>query len=188
MAKKYTYALVIVDMQNAYFNNEVLEERRHELIRACNELIAGANDHAVPIFYATTLHKKDRSTWTLNMLEDGKGYLFEGEEDVDVVEGLDLRGANEIIKTRDSTFFRTSLAQELLQQKIDTIVLAGVSTHTCIFQTAADAYAHNFRVILASEAIATHDPGFHRITINLLNQEYRQRAKTNHEIISQLSQ
>lgn len=170
-------ALVIVDMQKAYFRNEALEARRSELIAACNSLIERAVQANVPVFHAITKHKRDRSTWTLNMLEDGEGYLFESEKDSEVVDGLHVEGVTEVIKTRDSAFFDTTLLEELRSRNIQTIVLAGVSTHTCIFQTAADAYAHNLRVILATDAIASHDPSLHQAALDLLRQEYRQSIK-----------
>lgn len=181
-------ALVIVDMQKAYFRNQALEARRSALIAACNELAERAVSCGLPVFNIVTKHKKDRSTWTLNMLDDKQGYLFEGDEDSEVVDGLYVENAIKIIKTRDSAFFDTTLLDELHQRDIGTLVLAGVSTHTCIFQTAADAYAHNLRVVLAGEAIATHDPGLHQFAVDLLHQEYRQPMKQNKEIFTRIFQ
>ena len=164
----------------------MLFRSREELTRACNELILQAVQIDALVFSVVTKHKKDRSTWTLNMLDDGEGYLFEGEGDVELVEGLRLQDVLEIVKTRDSAFFDTRLAEELKHRNIETIVLAGVSTHTCIFQTAADAYAHNVRVVLAEDAIASHDPQLHTVALDLLKQEYRQSTLSNKDIISTL--
>lgn len=179
-------ALVIVDMQKAYFRNEALEVKREELTTACNQLIELAVKSGTPVFNVVTQHKKDRSTWTLNMIEDGEGYLFEDEGDSDVVEGLRTEGAVRIVKTRDSAFFDTMLFDQLRQRQVEKIVLAGVSTHTCIFQTAADAYAHNIQVVLADEAIATHDPSRHKDALGLLGQEYRQPTKSTADIAAAL--
>lgn len=179
-------ALVIVDMQQAYFHNDALEARREQLTRACNDLIEQAGQRNIPVFNTVTKHKEDRSTWTLNMLDDGEGYLFEGTADVEVVEGLRTMGAIEIVKTRDSAFFETGLFDELRRRNVETIIIAGVSTHTCVFQTAADAYAHDLRVLLASEAIASHDPSLHQVTLDLLEREYRQAAKKNVTIFARV--
>ena len=180
-------ALMIVDMQKAYFNNDALEAKRVELTEACDELIICARKHDVPVVNIITKHKNDGSTWTLNMREDEQGYLFEDHEDSEVVDGLDIEDAVKVVKTRDSAFYSTGLAEMLHQQGIDTIILAGVSTHTCIFQTAADAYASDLKVILARDAIASHDPKFHDIALEMLTTEYRQPNLSNPRIIELMS-
>lgn len=179
-------ALVIVDMQKAYFRNDALEAARDELTSTCNELIDQARRRDIPVFNVVTKHARDRSTWTLNMLDDGEGYLFEDDEDVEVVDGLQIEKAIEVVKTRDSAFFDTTLYEELKQRNIETVVIAGVSTHTCIFQTAADAYAHNLRVVLAGDAIASHEPSLHQGALDLLWQEYRQPTKPSAAIFEQV--
>lgn len=180
-------ALVIIDMQKAYFNNDALEVKRETLTTACNELTANAKANDIPVFSVVTKHQKDGSTWTLNMIDDRAGYLFTGETDSEVVEGLDVTGAVTIVKTRDSAFYETELLEQLRQRDIETVVLAGVSTHTCVFQTAADAYARNIRVILARDAIASHDPGRHDSALDVLETEYRQASIANPKIAALMS-
>ena len=180
-------ALVIIDMQNAYFNNDALAKQKSELMERINELIDTATKQSVPVFNVVTEHERDRSTWTLNMLDDGAGYLCRDDADSETVAGLDVGNARTIIKTRDSAFFGTDFADQLAKNDIDSLVICGVSTHGCIMQTAADAYAHNLRVILAREAIATHDPTYHETTLALLVQEYRQELLSNNEILNRMT-
>lgn len=168
-------ALIVVDMQKAYFANEALERQRERLTATCNQLITSALDHAVPVFLLRTEHTRTRETWTLNMLDDDQGYLFAGDDDAAYVDGLETRGCTEVVKTRDSGFWQTDLLARLRQLSVDTVVLAGVSTHTCVAQTAADAYSANLRVELAVDAIATHDPKYHDAMLELLESEYRMK-------------
>lgn len=181
-----TNAMLIIDMQRAYFRNDELASRKNELVDRANQLIDAANHRQVPVYNVTTAHKRDRSTWTLNMLEDGEGYLFENDEDTQVVDGLSVNRAEPIVKTRDSAFFGTDLAKRLREQGVDTVIMLGVSTHGCIAQTAADAYAENFKVVLARDAIASHDMSFHEPTFRLLEQEYRQNVLSNNEVLELL--
>lgn len=180
------YALLIIDMQNAYFNNEALEQKRTELTVACNKLISAAGQRNIPVFNVVTEHKRDRSTWTLNMLEDGQGYLFEGDDDAANIDGLKLDSAMRVAKTRDSAFYDTTLHALLHDKDIDTVILVGVSTHTCMMQTAADAYAHNYKVLIAKDAVATHAPAFHENALALLKKEYRQDVYESIELIERL--
>ena len=166
-------ALVIVDMQRAYFEDELLASRRAELVEACNRLITNATQHGCPVYCARTQHTRDRSTWTLNMIDDGQGFAFAGQDDAQFVEGLKVASATEIIKTRDSAFWATPLLDQLRSQGINTLVLAGVSTHLCIANTAIDAYSANIRVELAVDAIASHKPDLHDQFLSFLHDEYR---------------
>lgn len=168
-------AVLLIDLQSAYFNNVALENCRAELVEKTNEIITIARHHDLPIFNVKTEHQKDMTTWTLNMLDDQRGYLFTGSDDAKNIAGLNVEDSIEVIKTRDSAFYDTHLVGMLKNHHLNTLIVCGVSTHTCVFQTAADAYAANFRIILASEAIATHQPKYHKNALTILETEYRQR-------------
>lgn len=166
-------ALLIVDMQKSFFETKPLSSRKAELVDACNRLIDAARSHGQPIIFARTVHQADRSTWTLNMLDDDKGFLLAGQGETDYLDGLKVSSAPEVIKTRDSAFWQTSLLDYLRQHNIGSIVLAGVSTHQCIAQTAVDGYNANLRVELAVEAIDTDRPAMHKLFLDILENEYR---------------
>lgn len=166
-------ALIIIDMQRAFFEQEPLLGQRVRLVEACNGLIRSAREHDMPVITLRTMHSHLRDTWTLNMLDDDRGFLFADDEDSSYLEGLDISGAHEIIKTRDSGFWGTKLEQYLREHDIDMVVLAGVSTHLCIYQTAQDAYNLNLRVELAADAIASERPELHDTFMDLLQQHYR---------------
>lgn len=44
----------------------------------------------MPVINVRTEHKRDRSTWTLNMLADNKGFAFEGDLDAQYLPVLDM--------------------------------------------------------------------------------------------------
>lgn len=175
-------ALLIVDLQNAYFNNDALRDCQATLLEKTNELIAMCLENNLPIFTIRTEHSHDLATWTLNMLDDKQGYLFKDDNDSQSIPGLHLDQTIEVLKTRDSSFHDTTLSAMLKNHAIETLILCGVSTHTCIAQTAADAYAQNFRVLLAEEAIASHKPEFHHVALTMLQTEYRQQVVRHSEL------
>ncbi len=175
-------AVLVIDMQNAYFEDPGLAVHREKTTSACNALIAAATSHGSPVLLVRTEHERDRSTWTLNMLDDRQGFIFRGSPQADFVPGLLTSGLPQLSKTRDSSFIGTDLLWRLRNWQVDTLVLAGVSAHNCIAQTAADAFAHNFRVVHAVEAIAGEDPGLQALTQELLAREYRQKMLAHGEI------
>lgn len=182
-----TTTLLVIDMQNAYFNNSALEREQEKLIKMCNELLAHAQKSNWPIYVIRTVHNRDKSTWTLNMLDDGSGYLHEDSTDSALVDGLRMEHAVQMTKTRDSAFFDTDLLTHLHAHGVESVVICGVSTHSCVMLTAADAYAANLRVTLAQDAIYSHDPTYHDSTFTMLHQEYRQKILTNKAIITGLN-
>src|SRR5688572_13746474 len=107
------YAVAVIDMQKAYFDAGDLQGQEANLVSAANQLIDTAVRNGVPVFNIVTLHEHDRSTWTLNMLDDNQGYLFKGDDGAEPVEGLRLDEAMTLTKTRDSAFFQTPLAMQL---------------------------------------------------------------------------
>lgn len=169
----FTTALLVVDLQVAYFSASPLDALADRLVARTNDLTCWARAQQVPIIGIRTEHRHDRSTWTLSMLDDDAGFLLAGEPDAQNLPGLDLGGATEVVKTRDSAFFKTDLRRRLAERDVEHVILCGVSTHTCVAATAADAYAHNLRVTFAEDAIASHRPDLHEPTLNLLCEEFR---------------
>lgn len=164
-------ALVLVDLQNAYFADEPLRARRREMVESARTLTTWARASGMLVVNLRTEHRRDGSTWTLNMAEDRQGFAFTGDEDSLPLDGLDLDGVVDVVKTRDDGFLGTQLRAVL--DGIGTLVLAGVSTHTCVAATAAHAYAQDMSVVLVHDAIASHRPELHRSTLAVLSDEYR---------------
>lgn len=169
-------ALLIIDMQKAFFEDDNLGKQQDRLVQACNTAIADARDAGAPVYVIRTEHQRDKSTWTVSMLDDDQGFLFAGTEQAEPVDGLNIDGYPELVKTRDSAFFGTDLLQRLRNLGVDTVVLAGVATHNCVAQTAADAYANNLRVVYATDAIGSTNEEYARDVLTVLVDEYRQKA------------
>ncbi|MEI5674850.1 MULTISPECIES: cysteine hydrolase family protein [unclassified Nocardioides] len=180
------HALVVVDMQRDFFNDSELARCRDDLVAACNRLIDAALDIGAPVFDVRTVHRADRSTWSLNMHEDGAGMTVEGTAGVERVAGLH-EGTEIIHKTRDSAFHRTALADRLRELGSDIVLLCGVSTESCIAATATDAYAHDLRVIHVADAEASIDWNLHERTLALLHDQYRQPRASTDEVLASLT-
>ncbi|KRE79449.1 cysteine hydrolase family protein [Arthrobacter sp. Soil763] len=169
-------AVLIIDMQNAFFEDPALQSQREAVAAACNRLIAAARDSGANVLLVKTEHEKDKSTWTLNMLDDDQGFIFRGTQQAEFVPGLTTESLPQLVKTRDSAFLGTDLAWRLRNWDVETLVLAGISTHNCIVQTAADAFAHNIRVVYADEATASENAEASAAAQEILCREYRQRV------------
>jgi nicotinamidase-related amidase len=175
-------AALIIDMQNAFFENPVLAERQEQLVAACNELVDQVEAAGGKVLLVKTEHERDKSTWTLSMLDDDQGFIFRGSEQADFVPELRTEDLPCLAKTRDSAFMGTDVLLRLRNWGVDQIILAGVSAHNCIAQTAADAFANNIRVAYAREAIGSEDHGSAEAMLSILSKEYRQAVLTGPQV------
>lgn len=178
-----TDALVVIDLQRDYFVDAELERCRADLVDAVNRLAAAATAAGVAVVEVRTEHHPDGSTWTLTMREDGRGPAIAGTSGADPVPGLDLGAATRVVKTRDSAFFATDLADVLRRLGVDHVVLAGVSTESCVAATAVDAFAHDVRVTIVSDATASIERRLHEESLTRLARQYRQQVATLDDVV-----
>lgn len=181
-------ALLLLDLQNAFFDEAGLAQHQDILEAAANRLSEAARAADVPVIIISTEHSRDESTWTLNMLSAGEGFLFHGDEGTQVIPGVNTEGATQMEKTRDSAFFGTDLDLRLKNLEVSRIVLAGVSTHGCIAQTTRDAYSHNLRVTLVTDAVADTDHGYHHSQLERLESDRQATLSTVDEILEHWKQ
>lgn len=168
MTSRPADALLLIDLQEAFFAGPGLAGARTAVVAAVGSLAAAARGADVPIFLISTEHSRDRSTWTLSMLEDDEGFLFHGDPATDVIAELDTTGMTRLEKTRDSAWFGTDLLLRMHNLAVSRVVIAGVSTHACIAQTARDAYANNIRATIVEDAVADARPEHTRAVRDLL--------------------
>ncbi|WP_077488321.1 isochorismatase family protein [Sinomonas mesophila] len=92
----------------------------------------------------------------------------------------------QLVKHRDSAFAGTDLLQRLQTWGADAVLLAGVSTHLCLAQTAVDAYAYNLRAAFADEAMGADVPESADAMLAVVLEEYRQEKLTQPAAIARL--
>ena len=182
-----TAALLVIDMQNAFFEDPALAAQRERIASACNGLIAAAREARAPALIVRTEHERDGSTWTLSMLDDEQGFAFRGTEQAQLLPELDADGLPQLVKHRDSAFAGTDLLQRLRTWGTESVLLAGVSTHLCLAQTAVDAYALNLRAFYAEEAMGAEVPESAEAMLAVVLAEYRQEKLAQPEAIALLT-
>jgi biuret amidohydrolase len=72
-------------------------------------------------------------------------------------------------KKRYSAFYATELEFLLRGRAVDTVILAGINTTTCVLCTAFEATNRDFRVVIASDAVDSMDgEEMHRFALGLM--------------------
>ena len=92
---------------------------------------------------------------------DGEGYAYWHLNDIRPEDA-------QITKTRYSAFIQgaSSLEQCLRDRGIDTLLITGTATNVCCESSARDAMMLNFKVVMVSDALATHSDEEHNATLS----------------------
>lgn len=94
---------------------------------------------------------------------------LEGTPGVEIVDELRPLPSELVVDKRQySAFYETPLEHQLRQRGIDTLVVAGVTTHACVDSTVRDAYFRGFDIVIASDAVAAFEPELHASTLRTL--------------------
>jgi len=125
-------ALLIIDIQERILNVINNHER---IIENSLKLIKGFKILNIPIFY-TEQYPKGLGSTSTTLSEE-------------------LQGLSAIPKMSFSCFGAGNLFEQLLDNKITQVVVAGIEAHVCVQQTCFDLLANNFQVNIAADAVSS---------------------------------
>ena len=180
--------LLTIDLQKDFQKIFPLLKPRDLFERSVRQMVGFFRERGLPIIHLLTLHKEDKSTWTLHMKRDDFRICMEGTKGAEELEAVDRRAGETVIyKTRWSAFYGTDLQQQLRTPGYDTLVLAGFLSHACIRVTALDAYQRDYNVIIARDCVDTYDARHEQLTFDYLSR-YAARVLTNREIFRLLGE
>lgn len=159
-------AIIHIDMANAWTRpGHVFScENMETIVPACQALNQAARAKGVPVVYTTTAYEvtdpnrpSDMGLWVNKIPVET---LAVGTPEV----AIDDRIAPEtgelvITKKRASAFPGTSLQQFLTVNRIDTVIVTGVTAAGCVRHTVEDAIAEGFRPIVVREAVGDRVAG-----------------------------
>ena len=164
-------ALVVVDVCKAYVEpTSPLYAGVEDAAASVGRLVAGAREAGVPV------------VWTRVVFDAGKGLVFHRKVPSLAVFATDLgdfldeltpvAGERVIEKAHASAFFGTSLAADLRDDGVDTVVLCGFSTSGCVRASALDALQHDFIPLVVREACGDRDGRPHEQALFDLDNKY----------------
>lgn len=159
-------AIVHIDMANAWTRPGHAFTCNHmdTIIPACQQLNEAARSKGVPIIYTTTAYDvtepgkpSDMGLWVNKIPVE---LLEEGSEAVQIDDRIAPEPDDLVItKKRASGFPGTNLQQYLTVNRIDTVIITGVTAAGCVRHTVEDAIAEGFRPIVVREAVGDRVDG-----------------------------
>jgi ureidoacrylate peracid hydrolase len=172
-------ALLVIDMQNYFVKPGQQGEipLAREIVPNINRLAADLRrrgGHVVWIRNGTTNTRDSWSTFHECLMTPERMARRYAAMDIDG-DGYEYWHANDIrpedvqiTKTRYSAFIQGSSGVEpyLRDRGIDTLLITGTATNVCCESSARDAMMLNFKVVMVSDGLATHNDDEHNATLS----------------------
>ena len=144
-------------------------------IAVIRRLIDACHARQLPVFYSTNTRRADgfdAGSWrwkNSRELEDAEKEIAGNKI---VAEIAPSPQDVVIFKTKPSAFFGTPLLSFLLDLKVDTLMICGVSTSGCVRATVIDAFSNNLRVQVIEDACFDRSESSHAINLADMNAKY----------------
>ncbi|HEV7707712.1 MAG TPA: isochorismatase family protein [Asanoa sp.] len=163
-------AVLLIDMVRAYFQPDAeLYMGSRDCLDSAARVVAAARAGGVPVIYTRVAYGPGgidgglffKKVGALRHFVTGSGSDL-GEIMPDVApEPGDLV----ITKQYASAFFGTTLTATLAANRIDTLVICGVSTSGCVRATAVDAISYGYVPIVVRQGVGDRDPRPHEANL-----------------------
>ena len=162
------YAVIVVDMIKDNVGMHLSKNKSSEFVKIIpnlQRLLGECRRRKIPVVFAND------SFMVGDLLFSGrmKPHAIRGTSGVEVIEELGPEAGDTVLeKRRMSAFFKTDLDMTLRLWKVDTIVVAGISTPGCVYVTAMDGFAYDFKVVILEDCCAAHKPEIHETFMSLM--------------------
>ncbi len=170
-------ALLVVDFVRAYLvPGSPLHAGVEDARAAAERLLCAARRAGIPVMHTNVEYEPGgidggvffRKLPALASFERGRS-----PELAAFAEGLEPLVSEPVFtKQYASAFFGTKLAAALKSMKVDTLLMAGVSTSGCVRATAVDACQYGFVPLVVREAVGDRHPAPHEAALFDLQAKY----------------
>lgn len=95
-----------------------------------------------------------------------------------------VNGEFVVRKHRASAFHGTALVSELVDRRVDTVIVIGETTSGCVRASAVDAYSYGFHVVVVEDAV--FDRSYESHCINLFDLHHKYADVVSESLLSEL--
>jgi ureidoacrylate peracid hydrolase len=183
-------ALLLIDMQVDFASPDgAMGKEGHDLasamaaVRQAERLAEAARGAKVPLVFVRLITRPEDETDFLREWKERRGspgalLCREGTRGADFVGPRPAGGDYVVSKSRYSPFDGTRLDESLRAMGRDTLVVCGLTTECCIAAAVQDAFARDYHVFVAADAVAAYQPDLHAVTLLALELSFAQLALT----------
>lgn len=146
-------------------------------LRAALVAITGLfRELGLPIYYSRRddrSHPTYRGIWNLKL---GNADSFQYANDPRADQWPEAYGPRPedriVLKNKPSCFMETPLESFLRYDRVDTLVVVGISTSGCVRSAVTDAFSHNFRVVVVADACGDRSASAHKANLFDMDMKY----------------
>lgn len=161
-------ALILIDFARAYFDAGSPLFAGVEAARAsAARLHAAARAAGIPVIFTRVEYSADGHEGGIFFRKIAALQCFvTGNPLADFTpELMPLPGDRILTKHYPSAFFGTALASQLVAERIDTVIITGLSTSGCVRASAVDAMCHGFVPLVVTDAVGDRDAAVHQANL-----------------------
>lgn len=153
-------ALLVVDVQNDFLpGGSLAVDRGDEVIPVLNRYIEVFLEVGLPVIATRDWHpaghcsfKEQGGIWPPHCVQDTKGAAFATDLILPADAAIVSKATNKSAEAY-SGFQGTKLAESLRSRNIRRVFIGGLATDYCVYETAKDALAEGFDVLVLEDAI-----------------------------------
>ena len=138
-------ALLVIDVQKAFFNDPVTAQSLNSAIEYINAAIALFREKQLPVLCIQHMNKDDK--------------LIPGEDGFDLPDQLNILDTDlHIHKIYGNSFNKTPLEDELRKLGVDTVIITGFCAEYCVLSTCRGAEDLDLTPIILRDSLASGSP------------------------------
>lgn len=171
-------ALIIVDMQNAFYSNDAIIkiDLKNSLIDNIISVIKYLRQFNFPIIWTRAHHENITNGEYKNLNPnhfDNKGEpIFTKKSNLyEIIPQLKQYVSTEDIfidKEKYNAFYKTNLGNYLEKRQIKNLVFAGVTTNICIESTVREAFERDYNVIVLEDCVSSLSDELNNISLAII--------------------
>lgn len=181
-------AVVTVDMHRGHLDPSVATmplpaDTARRVIEAHAPLLAAARSRDIPVVHVVTSYRAvaeiasnpwwaavaDTDASRANVLR----HQLPGSPGLEVVPEVEADGDLVVTgKKRYDCFHATDLEHALRSRGVDTLLLTGVNTNSCVTATAVAGNTRDFAVVVVEDCVDTMDPALHDAALMVIRQAF----------------
>lgn len=141
--------VIVIDMLEEFVHGRLGSERTLSVVSPIENLLTVARRAGKPVVYVSDAHlasDPEMRVWGQHAMKGSPG--------AQIVSELQPQEGDYVLEKRTySAFHDTGLDLLLRGLHVDIVVIAGIHTHICDRQTAADAFARGYDIIVPEECV-----------------------------------
>ena len=168
-------ALIIIDFVNGFNDSSIFGGGNiPSAIKKTKDLLSLCRNNKIPIAFTRIIYSENQSDAGIFAKKAPKLKTLTLSNPLSqiVPELRPIEGEQIIDKTDASAFHSTGLLRWLINNTVDTLIIAGCTTSGCVRATAVDACAYNFIPIIVSDCVGDRAIGPHNSSLFDLEQKY----------------